>query len=216
MKINIFRNKDYAAELVELIRRTGDRQRLPELLSDYHDKDIAEAVTRLSADERRELYRLLGTQRVSEIFSYLDDAEPYINELPVELAAKVVSGMDADDAVDALDDLSGDKKQALVERLDSGAQTDVQRILAYGEDEIGSCMTNNYICISEALTIRGAMSELVQQAGEHDNISTLYVVDAQGHFAGAIDLKDLIIAREGDRLRTLSAAPTPTCSSMTG
>ena len=100
MKKNIFRNKDYAAELVELIRRTGDRQRLPELLSDYHDKDIAEAVTRLSADERRELYRLLGTQRVSEIFSYLDDAEPYINELPVELAAKVVSGMDADDAVD--------------------------------------------------------------------------------------------------------------------
>ena len=147
MKKNIFRNKDYAAELVELIRRTGDRQRLPELLSDYHDKDIAEAVTRLSADERRELYRLLGTQRVSEIFSYLDDAEPYINELPVELAAKVVSGMDADDAVDVLDDLSGDKKQALVERLDSGTQTDVQRILAYGEDEIGSCMTNNYICI---------------------------------------------------------------------
>ena len=209
MKKNIFRNKDYAAELVELIRRTGDRQRLPELLSDYHDKDIAEAVTRLSADQRRELYRLLGTQRVSEIFSYLDDAEPYINELPVELAAKVVSGMDADDAVDVLDDLSGDKKQALVERLDSGAQTDVQRILAYGEDEIGSCMTNNYICISEALTIRGAMSELVQQAGEHDNISTLYVVDAQGRFAGAIDLKDLIIAREGDRLEDIISRSYP-------
>ena len=34
MKKNIFRNKDYAAELVELIRRTGDRQRLPVLLSD--------------------------------------------------------------------------------------------------------------------------------------------------------------------------------------
>ena len=33
MKKNIFRNKDYTAELVELIRRTGDRQRLPELLS---------------------------------------------------------------------------------------------------------------------------------------------------------------------------------------
>ena len=209
MKKNIFRIKDYAAELVELIRRTGDRQRLPELLSDYHGKDIAEAVTRLSADERRELYRLLGTQRVSEIFSYLDDAEPYINELPVELAAKVVSGMDADDAVDVLDDLSGDKKQALVERLDSGAQTDVQRILAYGEDEIGSCMTNNYICISEALTIRGAMSELVQQAGEHDNISTLYVVDAQGRFAGAIDLKDLIIAREGDRLEDIISRSYP-------
>ena len=209
MKKNIFRNKDYAAELVELIRRTGDRQRLPELLSDYHDKDIAEAVTRLSADERRELYRLLGTQRVSEIFSYLDDAEPYINELPVELAAKVVSGMDADDAVDVLDDLSGDKKQALVERLDSGAQTDVQRILAYGEDEIGSCMTTNYICIRRDMTIRQAMSELVKQAGENDNISTLYVVDENEHFYGAIDLKDLIVARAEESLEKLIARSYP-------
>lgn len=85
----------------------------------------------------------------------------------------------------------------------------MQRILAYGEDEIGSCMTNNYICISEALTIRGAMSELVQQAGEHDNISTLYVVDAQGRFAGAIDLKNLIIAREGDRLEDIISRSYP-------
>ncbi len=42
------------------------------------------------------------------------------------------------------------------------------------------------------------MSELVRQAGEHDNISTLYVVDECGVFSGAIDLKDLIIAREGE------------------
>ena len=44
------------------------------------------------------------------------------------------------------------------------------------------------------------MNELVRQAGEHDNISTLYVVDGSGVFAGAIDLKDLIIARENDPL----------------
>ena len=45
------------------------------------------------------------------------------------------------------------------------------------------------------MTIRQAMSELVKQAGENDNISTLYVVDENEHFYGAIDLKDLIIAR---------------------
>ena len=44
------------------------------------------------------------------------------------------------------------------------------------------------------------MHELVQQAGEKDNISTLYVVDDEGRFCGAIDLKDLIIAREHDEL----------------
>lgn len=209
MMKKIFRRNNYADELVRLIRSGADRQRLPELISDYHDKDIAEAVTRLTADERRALYRLLGTQRMSEIFSYLDDAEPYINELPVELAAKVVSGMDADDAVDVLDDLSGEKKQALVERLDSDARQDVSRLLAYDDGEIGSCMTNNFVCIPDSLTIRGAMSELIRQAGEHDNISTIYVVDAQEHFAGAIDLKDLIIARENDRLEDIISRSYP-------
>ena len=52
----------------------------------------------------------------------------------------------------------------------------------------------------ENLTIKQAMSELVKQAGENDNIMTIYVVDEKGVFAGAIDLKDLIIARENDPL----------------
>lgn len=61
-------------------------------------------------------------------------------------------------------------------------------------------ITRNDFTQEIAAAIRGAMSELVRQAGEHDNISTLYVVDKNNAFAGAIDLKDLIIARENDRL----------------
>lgn len=48
----------------------------------------------------------------------------------------------------------------------------------------------------ENLTIREAMHELVRQAGENDNISTIYVVNDKGCFCGAIDLKDLIVARK--------------------
>ena len=66
--------------------------------------------------------------------------------------------------------------------------------------DIGSRMSGNFVCIRDTLTIREAMSELVRQAGVHDNIATLYVVDAGGVYDGAIDLKDLIIARENDRL----------------
>ena len=45
----------------------------------------------LTPDERQKLYTVLGVERVAEIFSYLDDAEPYLKELPSEKAAKVVS-----------------------------------------------------------------------------------------------------------------------------
>ena len=201
--------KDYAKELVRVIRSTKDAKKLPQLLSDYHEKDIAEAMTLLTPAERKRLYRILDTETLSEIISYLDDAEPYLAELPMSMAAKVLSSMDSDDAVDVLDDLPEEKQAELVARLDRDAQDDVRKLLAYDDDEIGSCMTNNYVVISESLTIRGAMSALVRQAGEHDNISTLYVVDSNERFAGAIDLKDLIIARQNDNLEDLISRSYP-------
>ena len=201
--------KDYAKELVRVIRSTKDAKKLPQLLSDYHEKDIAEAMTLLTPAERKRLYGVLDTETLSEIISYLDDAEPYLAELPMSMAAKVLSSMDSDDAVDVLDDLPEEKQAELVARLDRDAQDDVRKLLAYDDDEIGSCMTNNYVVISESLTIRGAMSALVRQAGEHDNISTLYVVDSNERFAGAIDLKDLIIARQNDNLEELISRSYP-------
>ena len=80
-------------------------------------------------------------ERVAEIFSYLDDAEPYLKELPSEKAAKVVSNMDSDDAVDALDDLEEEDKAKIVGQLDKDSAEDVKMLLSYDEEEIGSCMT---------------------------------------------------------------------------
>ena len=209
MKKRMFYKKDYVKELLKIIRTETDTTKLPKLLSDYHEKDIAEAITLLSENERKQLYPVLGAQKVAEIFSYLDDSEKYIEELPIEKAAKVVSYMDADDALDILDDLTEHKKQELVSHLDEDTRKDVRRLLSYDDDEIGSCMTNNFICISDKLSIREAMSALVRQAGEHDNISTIYVVDKDEKFVGAVDLKDLIIARENDALSDIISRSYP-------
>lgn len=204
-----FHREDYVEELLDIIRSTRDAEELKDKVSDYHEKDIAEAITLLSEDERAVLYKALGVEWVSEIFTYLDDAEKYLGELSLERAAKVVSHMDADDAIDVLDDLEEEQMQEIVKRLDKDTREDVKKLLSYEEDEIGSCMTNNFVCITDNLTIRGAMSALIKQAGENDNISTIYVTDSDGQFAGAIDLKDLIIAREHDDLRDIISSSFP-------
>ena len=81
--------------------------------------------------------------------------------------------------------------------LDADSSHDIHLILSYDEDEIGSMMTTNFVAIRKELSVRQAMRELVEQAGENDNISTVYVVDDADKFYGAIDLKDLIIGSEG-------------------
>ena len=204
--------KNYVQEILDIIHSGLPQAELAEKLSDYHENDLADALADLTAEERRKLYAILGVEQVAEIFSYLDDAEPYLKELPPEEAAQVVSHMDSDDAVDALDDLEEADKEKIVhqmDKVDKDAADDVKLLLSYDEDEIGSCMTTNYICIRKDMTIRQAMSELVKQAGENDNISTLYVVDENERFYGAIDLKDLIVARADDSLEKLIARSYP-------
>ena len=201
--------KNYVQEILDIIHSGLPQAELAEKLSDYHENDLADALTALTPEERQKVYTALGVDTVAEIFSYLDDAEPYLKELDPERAARVISHMDSDDAVDALDDLEEDDKAKIVHQLDKDAADDVKLLLSYHEDEIGSCMTTNYICIRRDMTIRQAMSELVKQAGENDNISTLYVVDENEHFYGAIDLKDLIVARAEERLEKLIARSYP-------
>ena len=201
--------KNYVQEILSIIHSGLPKAELAEKLSDYHEKDLADALEALTPAERQSLYSILGVDTVAEIFAYLDDAEPYLKELPSHEAAKVISNMDSDDAVDALEDLDDTDKNEIVNKLDKDSVEDVKMLLSYDEDEIGSRMTTNYISIKNDMTIRQAMSELVKQAGENDNISTLYVVDKNEHFYGAIDLKDLIIARAEESLESLIVRSYP-------
>ena len=199
----------YVEELIEIIRAGLSREELVDRLFDYHDNDIAEALELLTPEERKRLYSALGAERVAEIFAYLDDGDIYLKELSLKQQAKVISEMDSDDAVDILEEVDDDTKCKILGMLDKEASEDVRLLLSYDEDEIGSYMTTNFILIHNDLTVREAMRELVKQAGENDNISTIYVVDRAEQYYGAIELQDLIIAREHTELEDLISRSYP-------
>ena len=200
MNTTLKNKPNYAEEILKIIRSSSDKEELLDKISDYRENDIAEAFELLSENERKKLYPVLGAEQVAEIFTYIEDPDRYIGELDIDKAALVISYMDSDDAVDVLDELDESTKDRLVGLLDAESSRDIKMIQSYSEDEIGSMMTTNFVVIKNTLTIRQAMRELVKQAGENDNISTVYVTDDEDKFYGAIDLKDLIVARENDSL----------------
>lgn len=200
---------DYAKELETIIKSNASDVEIREKLEDYHENDIADVLEELTSEERKKLYRILGKETVSEIFTYLEDVEVYINELDSEVAADIIESMDADDAVDVLDELEEEKSQELIELLDEESRHDIDLIHSYDEDEIGSRMTTNFIVIRKDVTVRQAMKALVDQAAENDNIGTVYVEESDETFYGAIDLKDLIIARDYTKLEDLISTSYP-------
>ena len=193
----------YSDEVLKIFRSNLPKEELIEKISDYHMGDIADAFEKMTPEERKSLYPVLGVEMVAEIFSYIEDSEEYIKEINSDKVANLISEMDSDDAVDILEKLSDADRKRIVALLDNDAKQDVSMILSYEDDEIGSEMTTNYIVVKKNLTIKEATHQLITQAGENDNINTIYVVDDKGGFYGAIDLKDLIVAREYQSLDEL-------------
>ncbi len=196
---------EYGEEIISLIRGNSSPPVMKAHLEDYHEQDIAEILDCLSLNDRKKLYRVLDADMLSGILEHCeeDEAAGYLNEIDLKKVPKVIESMETDSAVRLLKQLNSEKRSFIMELLNTDARNSIAITSSFAEDEIGSMMTSNFILIREGLSIKEAMSSLISQAATKDNISTLFVADNDGIFVGAIDLKDLITARQGNSMEEL-------------
>ena len=209
MKKEVLKEPIFAEKILRIIRSSPSMEEMREQLRDYHDNDIAQSLKYLNRAERNLLYSALDAEWLAEIISYIDDPVEYVDEIGIDKLSAIINEMDADDAVDLWESIDESVKVKLRPMIDDQTKAAILLINSYDDDEVGCLITTNYICIHQSLTIRQAMHELVRQAGENDNIATIYVVDGRNRFCGAIDLKDLIVARENVPLDSLISYAYP-------
>lgn len=202
---------DYESEIVAIIRSNNSPNLIREKLEDYHENDIAEIMSVLTKQERAKLYRILPVPMLSNVLEYseLEDACEYLNEMELKKAAHIIEEMESDNAVELLHIFDKTKRANLIECMDEESKKELALMFSFDEDEIGSRMTTNCIIIRENLSVKQAMSTLVEQAAENDNITTLFVVDEDSNYLGALDLKELIIARQNTDLNSLVMTSYP-------
>ena len=199
----------FSDEIIALIRSDLTPKKMREQIEDYHEKDIALALEELTEEESKRLFRLLPMETLVSVLEYSEDIAQHFATLSMRRKVEALSMMEASTAVDLLQQLGKMERDSLTDLLTPELRSEIRLLSSFEEDEIGSRMSTNYIEIPENATIKGAMSELIRQAPENDNMSVLYVVDEEGTFCGAIDLKDLIIAREGTDLSDITRVSYP-------
>ena len=73
-------------------------------------------------------------------------------------------------------------------------------IKSYKDNEFGSLMTTNFITIRHGLSIKKSIDHLIEEAKENDNIETIYIVNENNEFYGALTLRDLLITKKDEDL----------------
>ena len=140
---------------------------------------------------------------------YAENLQTYLGELSIRKRVEVLCGLEPAIAAYYLHQLDKADRQMLLELMDADARQEITLLSSFDEDEIGSKMSTNYIAVKAGASVRQAMRDLIDQAAENDNISTIYVVDEKQLLLGAIDLKDLIIARESTQLEDITMTSYP-------
>ena len=196
--------RDYGTQILGIIRSDLDDSEIKTQLEEYHENDIAGIFDELTPEEREKLLLILGSEIMSDVVPFLDDAGEYLSEIDADDAAEIIEQMDADDAAEALEELDEETRSEIFELIeDSEIKEDIELIDSYDDDEFGSRMSTNFIAVRKNQTIKETMKTLVSEAAENDNIYTIFVLDENESFYGVIDLKELIVARSNVELESL-------------
>lgn len=200
---------DYTAEIAQIFRKNLTPKLMRERILAYHENDIAGALELLNKEERNRLYSVLDTESLAGVLEYAEQLAKYIGELGVRKKIEVLSRLEISTTVEYLRQLGKADRDTLLELMDEDTKREIKLLTSFDEDEIGSKMTTNFISIHSGIGVRQAMNELIEQAAENDNISTIYVVDEDETLVGAIELKDLIIARSDTELASITTTSYP-------
>ena len=122
------RVQDYTQDILAVVRSNTSPAAMSDKLGDFHANDIADAMPRLTVQERCKLYRILELDMLSDIFEYTDsdNAAEYVKEMDVKKGAAILSRMETDALVEVLHKIDKAKKKLLFELMDDDVRHDIR------------------------------------------------------------------------------------------
>jgi magnesium transporter len=201
------RNPLLAPEIRELLQE-GRQDDLRQLLEELHPNDAAAYLAALSPDEIGQALELLPSRLERDVFCYFD---PEVQEEIVLGAGRsrvkaLLKALPSDERYEFLDRLDDRVKNSLVPLLEQAARADFLRREQYEDDQVGSILSTEYCALKPGMTVVEALAELRRQEPSRETIYYAYVVDDDKRLLGFVSLRDLITARDRERIGDLMKA----------
>jgi len=192
----------FLEKLVDYVNN-GKESEIKNLFIEVHYADIAEVLEEVSFDEAIYIIKLLDSEKTSEILMELDEdiREKILKNLSAKEIAEEVEEMDSDDAADIIGELSEERQERVISALeDDELVADIKELLSYEEDSAGSLMAKELVKVYETWTVAGCLRKIRAQAKEVTRVHSIYVVNKEEKLVGRLSLKDLIVAKNEQKI----------------
>ena len=194
--------KQLIEQVEQLIADKSDNE-LKELLEEFHHADIAEILDEIDLEEAMYVIKLLDSETTSDILMELDEdnREKVLRNLSAKEIAEEIEELDTDDAADIIAELPESRQQEVIAQIiDEEHKAEINELLAYDEDTAGGLMAKELVKVYDTWTVAGCLRRIRVQAEEVTRVHSVYVVNKQGKLVGRLSLKDLIVAKNEQKI----------------
>ncbi|MDP5092546.1 MAG: magnesium transporter [Polaribacter sp.] len=187
------------SKLIELKKNKA----IEKLFEEVHYADIAEVLDEVNFDEAIYIIKLLDSEKTSEILTELDEdtRTRILENLSAQEIAEEISEMDTDDAADIIAELSEERQKNVINALeDIEHAADIKELLSYKDNTAGALMAKELVKVYETWTVAGCLRRIRGQAKDVSRVHSIYVVDKKEKLVGRLSLKDLIVAKNDQKI----------------
>ncbi|WP_047418531.1 magnesium transporter [Cellulophaga sp. Hel_I_12] len=165
------------------------------LLDEIHFADVAEIVNELSEKDATYLFKLLDSDKTSDILTELDEdvRENILGNLSAKEIAEELDELDTDDAADIIGELPKELVQKVISEIEDREHAkDIVDLLRYDENSAGGLMAKELVKVNENWNVLTCVKEMRLQAENVTRVHSIYVVDDEDKLKGRLSLKDLL------------------------
>ena len=186
---------DELFEKVVLLLEKGDYQSLRALLDEQEPYDLACLCEELSEGSLPIVFRIMSRDTAAECFSEMsaDGQESLIRRLTDAELRAVLNELYIDDTVDIIEEMPANVATRILANSDPASREQINRILKYPKDSAGSIMTVEYVRLDKNMSVADAFARIRRVGTDKETIYTCYVTDSDRTLVGVVTAMDLML-----------------------
>lgn len=183
-------------EIKEILNLSNKDEKLRELFSDFHPRDIYILCENLEPGENAQIVMALGIPLGIEFFQEfkMRQKRAVFRHFPKEWMADVLEEMPSDERADFVKALPKERTEEILPLVAQVERNDIKKLIQYREGTAGSVLTTEYAFLSLDITVKDALEKLRLQAFNKETIYCVYIIDTERKLLGFVSLKDILVA----------------------
>ncbi len=181
----------------------------PQKLERLHPADLADIMEKLSPAEREAIIASVDEPTAAEALAELDArlTTQIVEKLDPGRAAGIIEEMEPDQAADLLAGLRPETSRELLQEMPGAEAQEVRALLRFDENTAGGMMNPEFVFVGETATRDEVVEWIRSKDVNLDQLDTVFLIDGEARFSGAVRLSRLLLAAPDQRMVELKAEP---------